>query len=110
MNLMEMVTDYCLRTKSRRTPAEIAFIISRNLIICNENGFVVFAHVLDEFHALFAYAAPGKSFAPILAEIEQLARDNGIKCIKYSTDRPQTMGRLFRGYKPFATVMRREMN
>lgn len=110
MTLMEMIEDYCRRTKCHRTPEEIAFVAYRNHVIATEDGFVVFSWVLDEFHCLFAYAAPGHKFVRINAILEDLARDKGIKRIKFSTDRPKTMGRLFRGYKPIATILGKEMN
>jgi hypothetical protein len=110
MNLDEMFADYCRRTNAKHTPKEIMYVAAHNNVIHSEDGFVVFSHVLDEFHCLFAYAAPGRKFAPINAMLEEYARANGIKCIKFLTDRPEIMGRLFRGYKPVATLMRKELD
>lgn len=110
MTLMEMIEDYCRRLNYTRSPEEIAFVASRNHVIASEDGFVVFSWVLDEFHCLFAYAAPGHKFARINTLLEDFARANGIKCIKFVTDRPKVMGRLFRGYKPTSTVMKKEVN
>lgn len=109
MELSDMIRDYCRRSKCSRTPEEIMTVAARNHVIATEDGFVVFSWVLDEFHCLFAYAAPGRNFAPINAMLEEHARANGIKCIKFLTDRPEVMGRLFRGYKPVATLMRKEV-
>jgi len=110
MELFGMIRDYCRRAKAKHTPEEIAYIAGKNHVIATEDGFVVFSWVLDEFHCLFAYAAPGRIFAPINAMLEEYARANGIKCIKFLTDRPEIMGRLFRGYKPVATLMRKELD
>jgi hypothetical protein len=107
--MIDMIRDYCRRTKAKHTPEEILFIASKNHVIASEDGFIVFAWVLDEFHCLFAYAAPGRKFAPINDMLEETARQNGIKRIKFSTDRPKVMGRLFRGYKPMATIMSKEV-
>ena len=107
--MINMIRDYCRRSKAKHSPEEIAFIVSKNHVIASEDGFVVFAWVLDEFHCLFAYAAPGRKFAPINAMLEAYAKENEIKRIKFSTDRPEVMGRLFRGYRPIATIMRKEL-
>ena len=109
MNLLEMFADYIARANAKLTVEDILRVVERNHFIADENGFIVFAWVLDAFHALFAYAAPGKSFAPINEAIENLARANGIKCIKFSTDRPEVFGRLFHGYKPVATILEKRM-
>lgn len=109
MNLEEMIRDYCRRTEAKHSPEEIACIAAHNHVIASDDGFVVFSWVLDEFHCLFAYTAPGRKFAPINAMLEAYARENGIRRIKFSTDRPEVMGRLFRGYRPIATIMGREL-
>ena len=109
MTLEDMFRDYCRRAKAKYTPEEIAFIAGRNHIIATEDGFVVFARELDEFHVFFAYAAPRRRFKPILDSLEAFARENGIKRICFSTDRPAVMGRLFRGYRPVSVIMGKEM-
>lgn len=107
--MLTMLEDYIRRSKSPYTVDDLLRIIDRNHIITNENGFIVFAWVLDEFHVLCAYAAPGRSFRPLQKATEELARANKIKCIKFSTDRPKAFGRLFNGYKSIATIMEKRM-
>ena len=108
MNLNDMIRDYCRRT-GRLTPGEVQTIIAHNRIIATDDGFAVFAWVLDEFHVLFAYAAPGRRFAALEKATEEYARWNNIKRIKFSTDRPEVFGRRFKGYKPVATIMSKEL-
>jgi hypothetical protein len=107
--MIDMIADYCRRAKAKHTPEDIAYIISQNHVLHDENGFICFAPVLDEIHMLFAYAAPGKSIRPLKDRLETSAKEAGFKRTKFSTDRPEVFGRLFPDYKPIATLFGKEL-
>lgn len=109
MELCDMIADYCRRSKTRRTPEEIAYTIGRNHVLHNENGFICFAPMQDEIHMFFAYAAPGKSIRPLKDELERRAKEAGCRRTKFATDRPEVFMRLFPDYQPIAVILGKEL-
>ena len=108
-NVMFMINEMCRKSDAEYEPDDVIWAMQRNQVLLTDEGLYVFNILKDEMWILFAYVKPGVDGRKYSNIVEDIARINHCKQVKFATHREKAFARLYKDYKPAARIFEKEL-